>query len=148
MRARLAVSALAAFLIVFSATAMEAVSAESVLSGTRWMEVTQAEAEGTITVERLYRVRLCTIADVAFVIREGLLMRFDRSVLSGKTQPAGYARSETSPANDGATLIELYIALDSAAPDRVRIDTSGDVMRIEGGNASPTAYFMKCRPQN
>lgn len=148
MRARLAVSALAASLIAFPATAAQDVSAESVLSGTRWMEVTQSEAEGTIAVERLYRVRLCTIADVAFVIREGLLMRFDRSVLSGKTQPVGYARSETSQENDGGTLIALYVAMDSAAPERLRIDTNGDVMRIEGGDAGATAYFMKCRPQN
>lgn len=147
MRAKLAVSAFAASLIIFPVRAAQDVSAESVLSGTRWMEVTQSEAEGTIAVERLYRVRLCTIADVAFVIREGLLMRFDRSVLSGKTQPVGYARSETSQ-DDGGTLIALYVAMDGAAPDHVRIDTSGDVMRIEGGNAGVTAYFMRCRPQS
>src|SRR6266850_9219 len=89
------------------AIAADVVAPESLLNGTRWMEVGVFDTVENIPLERLMLIRNCFIADIAFLIEDGKLTRFDRSGLSGRGGPMGYAKVDAEPGPNGGTLITL-----------------------------------------
>lgn len=146
MKAHLVASVLAASFVVFPVIAAETNPAENLLADTRWMEIGPADTTDTIKPERMLMIRLCTIADVAFIIREGHLTRYDRAVLSNKAQPIPYEKVESSAAQDGGTLIVLYTSDAGMSPARIRMEAGGEILRTQNDSGDGPAY-MKCRMQ-
>ena len=132
-------------LIANSAIAADAAPPENLLAGTRWMEIQNFDTVEKIAPEKMLLLRLCAIADIAFVIEEGKLTKYDRAGLSGKSGPVAYAKVDTEPGADGATHLTLHTAIDGTdAPDNYLVDADGEIMRLQTNGANASAY-MKCR---
>lgn len=132
-------------LIANGAIAADSTLAENLLAGTRWMEIQNFESVEKIAPEKMVVLRICAIADVAFVVEDGKLTKYDRAGLSGKSAPVAYAKVDSEQGPDGATRITLHRAIDgSDAPDNYLLDTGGEIMRLQTGGANASAY-MKCR---
>ena len=126
------------------AMAADAAAPESLLNGTRWMEVGVFDTVENIPLERLMLIRNCFIADIAFLIEDGKLTRFDRSGLSGKSGPVGYVKVDAELGPKGGTLVTLHSAADASdMPDRFLIDAGGTIMRVQLERGQGSAY-MKC----
>jgi hypothetical protein len=126
------------------AMAADASSPESLLAGTRWMEIGVFDRIENIPLERLLLLRNCFIADIAFVIEDGKLTRFERSGLSGNSVPLGYAKVDAEPGQSGGTLLTLHTSADNNdMPDRYLIDAGGTIMRVLLSRGQGSAY-MKC----
>ena len=130
--------------IASSVMAADTAVSDNPLVGTRWMEIGVFDKIENIPLEKLLLLHDCFIADIAFVIEDGKLMRFDRGGLSGNSMPIGYARVDAEPRQDGGTLITLHTASDSGdMPDRYLIDIGGTIMRAQLERGQGSAY-MKC----
>ena len=131
---------------VSRAIAADAPTPDNPLAGTRWMEIGVFDTVENIAPEKMLVLRLCTIADIAFIMQDGKLTKYDRAGLSGKgAGPIGFVKIDQEPGRDGATLIILHTSADANdIPDRYLIDAGGEIMRIQlnGGNGSA---YMKCR---
>jgi hypothetical protein len=127
-----------------AANAADIQAPDSVLNGTRWMEIGVFDSIENIPLERMLLLRNCFIADIAFVVTGGKLTKFDRAVLSGHGAPIGYVKVDEDSAQDGKTLITLHSASDgSDMPDRYMLDTGGTIMRLQLERGQGSAY-MKC----
>ena len=125
------------------AIAADAAIPESLLNGTRWMAIGVDKVED-IPLEKLLVLHDCFIADIAFLVEDGKLTRFDRSGLSGKSLPLVYVRIELETGLDGTTLVTLHTATDGDdKPDRYVIDAAGTIMRARLETGDGPAY-MKC----
>ena len=117
---------------------------DSVLSGTRWMEIGVFDTIENIPLERMLLLRNCFIADIAFVVTAGKLTKFERAGLSGNGAPVGYVRVDEDAADAGKTLITLHNASDASdMPDRFLLDADGKILRIQLERGQGSAY-MKC----
>ena len=146
MRLAIATAAFAAMTAIVPGAALPAdLSApETILAGTRWMEIGVFTGIENIRPEKLMLLHDCFIADIAFLIEDGKLTRFDRSGLSGKTQPVGYDKVETEAGPDGSTLVTLHPStVSNDMPDRYVIDMGGEIMRVQVNGTNGLAY-MKC----
>ena len=131
---------------VGNAIAADAPVPDNPLAGTRWMEIGVFDTIENIAPEKMLVLRLCAIADIAFIIEDGKLTKYDRAGLSGKgAGPTGFVKVDQEPGRDGATLVTLHTSADANdVPDRYLIDAGGEIMRMQlnGGNGSA---YMKCR---
>ena len=133
------------FLLSNAALAADAAPPETLLAGTRWMEIKDFVTVDTIPPERMLLLRLCTIADIAFVVEGGKLTKYDRAGLSGKSMPIAFGRVEAEPAPDGAIHVRLRSGDNSAgATEDYRIDAGGEIMHLQANGVNAAAY-MKCR---
>jgi hypothetical protein len=127
-----------------SGSAADVPSPESLLNGTRWMEIGVFDSVETIAPEKLLLLRDCFIADVAFLIEDGKLTRFDRGGLSGNSAPVAYPKVDAEPGQNGATLVTLHTtAAIGDMPVRYLIDAGGDIMHAQLERGQGSAY-MKC----
>ena len=119
---------------------------ESILAGTRWMEVGVFDKIENIAPEKMLLLRLCAIADIAFVVENGVFTRYSRAGLSGKGNgPSVYAKVDAEPGDDGRILVILHTAADANdIPERYLIESGGEIMRAQINGANGSAY-MKCR---
>jgi hypothetical protein len=126
------------------ASAADAPSPESLLNGTRWMEIGVFDRIENIAPEKLLLLHDCFIADIAFVIEDGKLTRFDRGGLSGHSAPVAYPKVDAEPGQNGATLVTLHTAADTGdMPVRYLIDAGGGIMHAQFEPGQGSAY-MKC----
>ncbi len=140
----LVLTAVAAFGLA-TARAAESPGPEALLAGTRWMEIGVFDTLDNISPEKMLLLRLCTIADIAFVIEEGKLTRYDRAGLSGKSVPLMFASVDVDRATDGSIALTLHSTADgNDMPERYRVEPGGEVLRSLIGGANGPAY-LKCR---
>ena len=126
------------------AVAADVQAPDSVLNGTRWMEIGVFDKIENIPLERMLLLRNCFIADIAFVITDGKLTKFHRAGLSGHGAPIGYVRVDEEAAEEGKTLITLHNAGDANdMPERFLLDADGKILRIQLERGQGSAY-MKC----
>jgi hypothetical protein len=126
------------------ASAADVQAPDSVLNGTRWMEIGIFDKVENIPLERMLLLQNCFIADIAFVVANGKLTKFDRAGLSGNGAPTGYVNVVEEPGENGKTLITLHSAGDgSDMPDKFVLDADGKILRIQLERGQGSAY-MKC----